>query len=201
MKISKVFFILLFPLIAEMIVSCCDCAEPEHFRYTNSELAVSNLDNSGQFPEESNTPEIIKSAYGIRVRVLTELACLEKKRSFIIGNAYATSCDCEPGLQFHPKDSVTGIKVFSLNDFDSLHSAGSDISAYFMVYKLYRFSDISDHLDKDDPSFYDDQERLKALDLLLITAPSTGTQHRFAVEVHLSDGRILKKQTPAVELK
>jgi hypothetical protein len=205
MNPGKVLFVLIFPLMAQLIVACCDCKETLLFRYTNSQLAITSLDNSGKEIVETNATVFVKTAYGIRLRVFTELACLPKQNFFFIGNSYALSCDCPPEEKYDPKDSITGIKVFTVNNFDNSHPAGSDISAYFKLYfNLYsrhHYSTISDYLKNKDDAFYENEERRVTLNMLLMTAPSFGPQHSFEVEVSLSDGRVLRQATAQLELK
>lgn len=208
MSIRKIIFILLLPVIAEIIVSCCDCAEVIFKNYTNESVLVKNLDNSGQDPVVSVSNSIDKDAYGIRVEVYREITAFNKKTTpTFFQSAYATSCQCPPPEQFFPIDSVMSIKIFTLNDFDLAHSADSDISDYFKVYQQYFFRTINDYL-KSTPNgygnsslvLYDESELEIKVDLLLMTVPTINDQHRFKVEIILSDGRILELETPEIEL-
>lgn len=45
--IKKTLFLLLLPLIAELIVSCCNCQDPVIKYFTHKSIAVSHLDNAG----------------------------------------------------------------------------------------------------------------------------------------------------------
>src|SRR5687768_8173772 len=127
MKIKKIIFILLFPFMAELIVSCCNCVEPVLKNYTNKSISVSNLDNSGTNPLVSTSASIIKAAYGIRIQLLREItACTNKPNSIFFQSAYANRCDCPLPNQFVPKDSIATIKIFTLSDFDNSHPANSD---------------------------------------------------------------------------
>lgn len=201
MKTKKIIFILLLPLILEIVVSCCECIEPIFQNYTNKAITINNLDNSGREPIVSASTSILKTAYGIRIQLLGEkIACIERPISIFIQSAFATKCDCPPSYQFLPKDSITSIKILSLNDFNSNHSANSEISDYFKVYKYYSFSTIQDYL-KNTPAVlnYESDLAIK-IDLLLMTAPTIDNQHKFRVQITLSDGRILEQDTSIIEL-
>lgn len=201
MKTKKIIFILLLPLILEIVVSCCECVDPIFQNYTNKAISINNLDNSGKEPIVSASTAIIKTAYGIRIQLHREkIACIEGPNSIFIQSAFATSCDCPPPYQFLPKDSITTIKILSLNDFNSNHSANSEISDYFKVFNHYSFSTIQEYL-KNTRSVlnYESEFEIK-IDLLLMTAPTINNQQKFRVQITLSDGRILEQETSIIEL-
>jgi hypothetical protein len=201
MKAKRVIFIMLFPLIADLAVSCCNCLEPVIKLYTHKTISVSNLDNSGSQPVISTSNSILKTAYGIRIQLTREkTVCNGKQPTLFIQSAYAFDCDCPPVNQLLPKDSVTSIKIFTLNDFDVTHSANADISDYFKVYQQFYFSTIKDYLKNSESTLYDDTELQLTLDLLLMTAPSINTQHKFKIQITLSNGRILEQETSQIQL-
>ncbi|NII23795.1 DUF5034 domain-containing protein [Pseudoflavitalea sp. X16] len=198
---KKVIFLLLFPLIAEVVISCCNCMEPVIRRYTNKTISVEHLDNSGSEAVVSTSGSVTKKAYGIRLRLIREqLACIQQRKSLFIQSAYAYSCGCEPALQFLAKDSITSIKVYTLNDFDGTHPAGSDLSGYFKVYSVYNFMTIEDYLKYMDVTLYAESQLDTRIDLLLMTAPVLTGQHQFKVQLTLSDGRTLETETSTIEL-
>lgn len=202
MKTKKIIFILLLPLILEIVVSCCECIEPIYQKYTNKALSINNLDNSGREPIVSTSTSIIKTAYGIRIQLLGEkIAGIERPNSIFIQSAFAfTKCNCPPSYQFLPKDSITTIKILSLNDFNSTHSANSEISDYFKVYKYYSFSTIQDYIRNTNPVLNYESDLAIKIDLLLMTAPTINNQHKFRVQITLSDGRVLEQDTSIIEL-
>ena len=198
---KKVIFLLLFPLIAEVVISCCNCIEPVIQHYTNKSISINHLDNSRSEPLVSTSDSIIKKAYGIRLQLIRErLACIEKRQSVFIQSAYAFSCGCPPAKQFLPKDSITAIKIYTLHDFDSNHPADSDVSGYFKIYQAFTFSTIPDYIKTSYLVLYDDRELAKQIDFLLMTVPAISGQHQFKVEITLSDGRVLINETTTIEL-
>lgn len=50
MKVKKVIFLMIFPIIAQVVVSCCNCMETETKHYSNKSMTLQNLDNSGNQP-------------------------------------------------------------------------------------------------------------------------------------------------------
>ena len=198
---KKVIFLLVFPLITEVVISCCNCIDPVIQHYTNKSISVSNLDNTGQEPIVSTANSINKNAYGFRLQLTREkLACLEKRYSFFIQSTYAMSCRCPPPTQFMAKDSINSIKVFTIQNFDGAHPAGSDVSDYFKVYRGFSFTTIGDFLKTSKQTLFDERELQPLTDFLLMTAPAIVGARRFKVQLTLSDGRVLETETSTIDL-
>lgn len=198
---KKVIFLLLLPLIAEVVVSCCNCVTPQTFRYSNKTIMAKNLDNAGARPEESQAADIRKTAYGIRVYLEREqLACLQKRPSLFISSAYAFGCRCEPATSYIAKDTVNAIRIISTQAFDNTHPAGSDVSAYFQVFDNFTLSPVVAYVKNWSPTIFTEKDLTPFKDILLMTPPSLGPDHSFRVEFQLTDGRILQSTTSTVKL-
>jgi hypothetical protein len=201
MKAKKIIFLFLFPLVAEVVVSCCNCLEPVFKHYTNKTLTVSNLDNSGSAPVVATSDTIRKTAYGIRMQLVREtVVCNEKPVSLFIQSAYAFKCGCESPYQILPRDSILSVSIVTLNDFDASHPANSDVTSYFRVYENFYFTIISDYLQHSELIAYNDSELQITADLLLMTPPAIDTQHKFVVNITLSDGRTFTRETSEIHL-
>jgi hypothetical protein len=200
MTFKKIILILLFPFIADLVVSCCNCLDTLIHHYTNKTISVSNLDNSGQELREISSGSVIKTAYGIRVKLNREkMACIDKPPIILGEPAYAYDCRCPPSDQFLPNDSIADIRVITLTDFNSTHPANTAISTYFKVYALYSFSTLDDFVKNTSASFFNETELQVTLDLLLMTPPDSNGPHQFRVQIVLSDGRILEQDTPTID--
>lgn len=198
---KKVLFLLLFPLIAETVISCCNCIETVTQHYTNKTLSVQHLDNRGQEPQVGITDSLAKDAYGIRLSLIREkLACRERKLSLFLPPAYAMGCHCPPPKEFLPKDSIVAVRVFTQTDFDATTPAGTAITSYFSVYSDYRFTPVDQYFSLLYPVLFDEKELALTVDLLLMTPPPAGRQHRFLVQMTLSDGRLLEAETTPLKL-
>lgn len=80
MKISKILLVLLFPLIGQFVVSCCDCIAPLIEHYTNNEILVDHLDNRDSTPIIATSNTVLKNAYGIRIHLNREkTACINSR--------------------------------------------------------------------------------------------------------------------------
>ena len=199
---KKVLTLLLIPFFADMLVACCDCDEPQFFKYTNSSLQVQNLDNRGQSAMPATGGIALKEAYGIRIKVHCETtASATVPFSFFLSSGYAFSCRCGEPVQYLAKDSITSLRIITINDFDTEHKAGSDITDHFKLNAGYYFISIADYLKQEAPVFYMEADKNTILDALLIQYPNQSGTHRFRIEMNLSDGRTLSQETDTIDLQ
>ena len=201
MKINKILIILLFPFIAEVIISCCDCIEPLIEHYTNKTLLIKNIDNSGSEPVVTTANSVPKEAFGIRTKLRREkVAFLKPTKSLFIPTAFATSCDCPPEKQLYARDSIISIQLYTLNDFDTNHPSNSEVSDYFKIFQGASFSTIKDYLTKYNTVLYNDNELDFEFDLLLMIPPSLNKSHSFKLKITISDGRVFEEASTPIEL-
>lgn len=151
-----------------------------------------NLDNSGYGPKIATSDSVPEEAFGLRLQLEREKTAFYKSfQPVFFQSAYAFTRMCPPP-QIRPRDSVTGIKVFTLNDFNASHQAGSDISAYFKVFERNSFTPIEDYIKKYQTVLYTDQQLEETRDILLMTPPVLNKRHQFKVEISMSDGRLIE---------
>ena len=199
-------FLLLFPIVSVFYSCVCDVTT-KYESYFHATLRLKNLDNSGEKVIETETLQINKNAYGIRLYLTRErsiVACAQQGNFIFIQSAYATSIECPPEYMYSPKDSIVSIKILTLNNFDDTHPANSEITDYFRA--AHSYSKIEDYISSiyytygDDNEFENSRNKEVILDLLLMTAPTTDNKQQFEIRVALSDGRILQQQTSEIEL-
>jgi len=205
-KKTIILFFLLVPIVELLFYSCCGCdVETEKRNYSHKAIFLKNLDNSGEKVIESESLQLNKNAYGIRLYVAREKVFIARTKhinSIFIQSANATSCECPPEYIYFPSDSIVSIKIFTVNNFDNQHSENSDITNYFKVAHLY--SNVENYVTKINHTYYSDFEDFSenglSVDLLLMTAPTINNFHQFKIQVKLSDGRILEELTTEIEL-
>lgn len=198
MNLRKVLIILLIPLLAELMVACCDCEEPYSNFYSHVLLNISNLDYSGAQLVISSDGRVPAAAYGIRLQIARQqndqpLAMLSSP--VFISRAHAISCDCPPPLEILPLDSITDIRIITLEDFDDAYPAMSDVSDLFRVFQHFNYLILDQFLEQTTWTLYYDQDYLLELNCLLMQPPTRKGHHRFRVQLLLSDGRILEQET------
>lgn len=201
MKIKKVLTLFLIVFLCDMLVACCDCGDPQLFKYTHTGLVLMHLDNHGRLPVITEDDPVLKEAYGIRMLLKAEAVAFQKPSfSFFISRSYAFSCRCEASIQYLPKDSITGFRIITMNDFDPQHPAETDISDYFRLLSGHDYSTITDFLHRKAEIFTYDNPRQIELDAMLVHPPAQKGGYRFRVQIDLSDGRKFIKETSIIEL-
>ncbi len=201
MKNSKkitLFFAIL--VLLDFSSSCCR-KYGSALDYTNCQISVENIDNSGEKPIIVQTTDVPKEAYGIRLNLIRSVGTcqLDNYQSFLFPSAYACK-DNSNVTEYRPLEAISAIKIITLNDFDTTHQANNDVTSYFYLLEKDGFISINDYLSGQDFIYYDTSAMNLKLDLLLMTAPTQGTQHQFSIEVYLTDGRILTAETPIINL-
>ena len=212
MKTKLIILFLLLTPIVDVFYSCCDCPETKNYKYSHKALLLKNLDNSGKKVIESESLQLNKNAYGIRIYLTREKNLVARARqvnNVFVQSAYAFSCEClVPEFVYAPSDSITSIKIFTINDFDDRHSENSDITDYFRI--AHSFSTIKDFVANERYTYkygyryhhssekpFEDELKI---DLLLMTAPTMNNKQQFKIQVTLSDRRIFEEQTTEIQL-
>lgn len=201
-----ILFLLLIPMV-DLFYSCCNCDVITIYKsYSHQTLSLKNLDNSGEQAMESDSLQLNKNAYGIRLYLIREEVVTaqhtQRNRSFLIPSVYAMKCECAPECVYSAKDSILSIKIVTLHKFDDQHPENSDITDYFKI--AHTYSSVKNYVATlhytypyDILAFLDKELKI---DLLLMAAPETTENQQFEVQLVLSDGRILKQQTPEIKL-
>jgi hypothetical protein len=163
------------------------------------------LDNSGEQAVETESLQINKNAYGIRLslaRMINTVACSKQINSIFSQPAYALSCECPPAYIYSARDTVVSIQIFTLNNFDNQHLKNSEITDCFRI--AHSFLRLEDHVanmrytyEYDSEEFF--EEKIK-IDLLLMTAPTINNAQQFKIKIVLSNRLILEHETPEIEL-
>ena len=206
---SKKFIILFFLLvpIVNLFYSCVCNVITKYESYSHTTLLLKNLDNSGAQAIETESLQINKNTYGIRLYLIREKYVVARTKpinSIFIQSAYATSIECPPEYFYSPNDSIVSIKIFTINNFDNQHSENSDITDYFRV--AHSYSTVENDVANRRYSYGSDAEFEKScgkeikIDLLLMTAPTISHLYQFKIQVKLSDRRILEQLTSEIEL-
>lgn len=199
-RVKKVVFLILLPLIVQLVIFCCpNCDGVVSGSYTK--LEVDNLDNSGIEALIATGDSITRNAFGIRIHLERDkISCKESPNyNSIIPSANAFRCECLPD-HIVAEDSITAIKVITLQNFDTNHLSGDDISSYFQFFKNYHFTSIADYVANLHGTLDDASELNSKIDLLLAHPPLNTGMYQFKIQILLSDGRILEAITSEIKL-
>jgi len=197
MKIKKILLFCLLPLMAEVILACCNCEEPPPYEYKFNEMFVYNLDNSGKNAVETSANETNKASYGIRIKFTTLMAAAPAvNNSFFISSSQANNC-CPP--PYWAKNRIESLKIISIYDFNESHKSGSDVTEYFAAFYLNQYYANSSILESELFGYNLDEQKNVSVDLLLMTKPGSPKQ-QFRVEIKFDNGREMKETTSLINL-
>ncbi|KAF0130052.1 MAG: hypothetical protein FD155_1838 [Bacteroidetes bacterium] len=192
---NKTVFVLAMILLLKVLTSCCECLESSIFRYTFNSIETVHINNAGEKPIFVNDGTISKEAYGLLIRLsLSQIAAGSRLSGF--SSANAMRCDCPPEMQYIAQDSLAGIRIFTLNDFDAAHLSDSDISDFFSV----NYASISDYLENPAKVYYDPVAQ-DSIIMYLMYAPEFSGEHQFKVEIAISDGSTLSAVSSPIILE
>ena len=186
--------ILMTIFVIRVLVSCCDCLDSIYLKYTFDSIETVHIDNSGQNPIYINSGTIPKEAYGIQIQQTLKQIAFNDYNISGFSSAYATSCDCPPEFQYFAQDSIIGLRIITLNDFNTTHTSNSDISEYFSIYNYGGYTSISDFLNNSAIVYYEPVSN-DIIEIYLMQAPEISGEHQFTVELSLSDGSVLSSTT------
>lgn len=202
MRIRRVLILFTVTFIIQIVGSCCGCAGCEEAltnHYSFKSVAVTHLDNSGAKPIASSGP-VLKYAYGVGVTIEREQLAMisDVPRYSFFQSAYA--CDCV-GNEYIPKDTLSTFKIFTVNDFDDTHPAGSDVSDYYRISNLNAYTQLDHYVDMYGfDTLYGPSQLQSTLEILLMTPPTLNTTHQFRIELVLTDGRVMEQMTTPIDL-
>jgi hypothetical protein len=192
---SRIFLLSIFLFLLTLIR--CGCPEPGIFYFSWNGMDISNTryqsyqDGSWK-PWPTDDTVFYGTTFGLNVKILTQVMAKSEYKIDFSNSANAFS-KCEPDV-YKPKIQVKGFKIFTLNDFDEKHHTGSDISEYFFsenhsedFYLLF--------LNEDSPDAYKELEWLR-----LSHVPTSGSVHKFRLELFLENGTKLSGETKEVSL-
>lgn len=198
MTLKRIILIGLFLFIADLFIACCRCDEMPIIEFKRCELVVSNLKYTDTEHVELTTDSINKEEYGIQLWfVRKENTCQVKSTGLFINSALACSCD---GQQGKALDRFESMRVFTLQPFDSIHPAESDITEYF-IGEPYNPMSIPDYIaSQNTDNGYTYYRYPDFMSIKLIATPDSVISRQFNVEVTMTDGRVLSQLTQPVVL-
>lgn len=202
MKFRKIAFVLAVIFLIKLVTACCRCNEPDKMYYLFDDILVHNLDNSGEFAFISTSDHILKDAFGLQIELsIKKESDHFKPRSIDFSVANATSCDCVYE-QYFPKDTVSSLSIFTTNDIDEMHIAGSDISSCFKVFTPNGFISIEQYLKLPEMIYENWLPEKEQITLYLLQSPTNFEEkHSFKVEIGFSNGEFVSLMSKPVYLE
>ena len=197
MILKRLILIALLLFIADFFIACCRCDSPPIIEYKRCELEVFNLKYTEARYDKLIADSIKAETYGIQLEFIQkENTCQVKSSGLFINNALACSCDETNGKAL---DRFQSIKIFTIQPFDSIHPADSDVTDYFIAGMSYwDETSVSEYVARqnnmDEGTGYFGYADI--LSLRLNTIPDSTISRQFKIEATMTDGRVLSELTP-----
>jgi hypothetical protein len=194
---KKPAFLIFTVFCLRILISCCDCFDSTTLWYRFDSVSTIHIDNAGPDPVYVQEGQILRMAYGIRLKLsIQQFASQNKMHLPGFHNSFATSCECPPEFLYLPQDTITDIRIITLNDFDAAHQAGDDISRYFAV---NAYMTLENYLKRPAETYYEPVPE-DYISLYLMQPPAGSGEYNFRAEITLSGGTILSATATPIYL-
>lgn len=202
MKLLRTFQILMLMLLADLVVSCCDCPEAKMTEFSYCAVELQNIDNTGFEPEVSTADTLSKDAYGFQIILTTQRQICQLRNASLFSPAAFAMKSCNCALDYdYPRASIERVEITALEQFDDTISAGSDITSRFMWYQRFEFTKIEHIPSQFYTGYSQDSVRVFMHDIIMVSPPSKSGKQQFEISIHLADGKVLSAVSPKVFLK
>ncbi|NJK96961.1 MAG: hypothetical protein HC905_20395 [Bacteroidales bacterium] len=130
--IKKVLLIVLAYYALLILHSCCNCGPYPIYIINWSDISLKNIDveYDGESINLNPTNDTLIGDYGVLINFSYKLGSMRPKFDLM---SQAFSCSCKDG-EYILKNKVNRIELVTLNDYDSVHLANSNITEYFFSY-------------------------------------------------------------------
>lgn len=112
---------------------------------------------------------------------------------------YAYACKCAYSNTYNQENRIEGYRVLTVYDFDSTHTAGTDISEYFKgpQYTNGRYSGLTGTIELPSNPFHLQISQIKeySIAFYLVKRPIAGSNQQFQLELRLANGATLTSTT------
>lgn len=199
--IARILCCLLLPLMIGTVQACCNCADEIYYQFIVNKVEVANLDNTGIAPVPVQGDTVNKKAYCLGITMSTTKVALQKSAApnFFIQTASAqVDCFCGGGFYGRMADILMSVNIYTVNDFDSTHPAGSQINAYFFGDGRYPL--VANGLFNQPLYSYDFASPSFVYNYMLMHEPQYSSLCQFKVEIDFSDNRKYELVTKPINL-
>jgi hypothetical protein len=204
-RTMKVTLLLSVIFILKTITSCIDPAEWD-FELSFNKITITNLDNSGIYPTETNSDIMYAPAVAFTVTLSDEtiLASGVNRRSNNSFTGFTPAYAMSPEPRYYPLNRITGISIVTLEAMSPEIPAGTDVTGLFAAC-VPRFNapgflyiDSSELLSAIDRDFYPDEPSVTFQ--LFCREEIAGDKAQFEINITLSDESTLSATTNLITL-
>jgi hypothetical protein len=205
-RIQLVILVLVLPVIAEICFSCYPvnpCPKPVYGTFSINDIKLETISFAQNLPVVSSDSVFPKNTFGLKVNFIQKVVShfVEPRHAIsFISSSYALSCI---GTQMTGVDNISSIKIVTVNAFDNVHAAMSDITSYFKVSSEYDNSALQDLnpalIDK--MNYLDFKKDVSAFsNLRLSQNPASAGLHQFKLICTFNSGKIETYLSPIIRL-
>ena len=121
-----------------LVNACCSCPQPKSYFFKIDDIRVSHIEFTFQRDTEFTYIQINKdsfqlSMYGLEIQFNTKQTVqINPLKNFLMNSALACKCSEE---DFISRDTLKNIHIYTLQNFNSSHPTGSDLSEYFNYFE------------------------------------------------------------------
>lgn len=174
------------------------CGDALTFYYEIREVSASQLEYLGNYyygPSDKTTFE--PDSYGINIRLRGEVLVADNTTSNPFAtSAYAFTVEDDNYILL---DKIANISIYTVNDFDAAHPAGSAVTDYFKTLDAGFFIPINDKVNGVNglnADKYLESMLVQDYAVFLKQSPESPSQQQFRVAITFVSGRTISSLTP-----
>ena len=202
---NKIFILFVSITFLRLAVSCCNC-ESDFYSFDYSSVVIHNIDNSGRWSKPITNNEMSAASIAFEVQIIgTKPVSASSSRIKINGFKTLSAQNCECDDQYVPNQTISDIRIRTLNDINSDYCCNDDVTNLFVANTCVSCEDIGsfyitiDELKKRiNPEGLYESPTNKFLIYLKKTVENDKAQ--FEVEIDFSDGRSIVTQTNLITI-
>lgn len=202
--IKKILLLVIIIFIA--VFSCTKKGKTIEITVKLCSFEAALLDNTFELPQVASKDTISAKVFGIRLsmKYVDEVSVckINPWETFsLFPSCYAVGPVRTTYIHV-PLNEIDSVVIFSDNDFDAVHPAGSNLSEYFSVFKSSSYEKAQKYLSGGRRiSFQDEYLKTEVIDLLLMGAPENEGEHQFTIRLLTNQGEVLEETTSSIYLK
>lgn len=197
--IAVVYYILV------LVNACCSCPKPKNRYFKIDDFSARHIEFTFQGDTDFRYIQINKDSfqfrkYGLEIQFDTkETVKFIPQKSFLMSSAIACKC---VEHDFISRDTLQNIRIYTLQNFDSGHPIGADVSEYF---SYFEYGHQPTRLIETSIAAFISRHPFESLNIsvpfYLNHSPDVGnTTMQFEIVAAFKNGKIIKDTTTAITL-
>lgn len=195
-------------LLSLCCFSCMKKADYREIPVTLCSIDVQPLDNTGSSPQTTTSDTVAAQAFGLRLLLnymdeagICQINPMETV-SFFPG-CYAMGNNGKTSYYYVPENPIDSLFIYSTEDFDASHPAGTDLTAFFSIFKSYSYFLPMDYLGGERRILFENmalQPKREEVNLLLMKQPENSGNHQFTIRIYTRNGELFQQTLPSITL-